>query len=54
MGKQFNEKGLFTRRRFAQQGNQALGLLGRQRQWRNSERGTLRNLGAIAFEHRHE
>ena len=53
MGQQVDEKRFFAGRRAAQQGDQALGLLGRQRQRRNSKSGALRHMSAIGFKHRH-
>ena len=54
MGQQIDEKRLLALRRIAQQGDQPLGLLGRQRQRRNSESAAFGDMGAIGVKHRHE
>ena len=54
MGQQIDEKRLLALGRIAQQGDQPLGLLGRQRQRRNSESAAFGDMGAVGVKHRHE
>ena len=53
MRQKIDQKGLFAGRRLTQEGDQPLGLLGRERQRRNAERGAFGDMSAIGFEQRH-
>ena len=54
MGQQFDAETLPRPWADRAAGRQALGLLGRQRQRRNSKRGAFGDMGAVGFKHRHD